>query len=267
MLSALVVRSLARAKGLLIALAALLCGFQVLVIVGAREIYRGQMFTQLASLIPSGLQQMAGGLVFTSFTGLASFGFFHPVVILVFVEAAVFLASEPAWEIEAGMVDLVLARPVPRALVISRTLLLAFGGAATLALLMALSTRLALRAFAPAAVPWPSIQTTTLLAVNLAMLAWCFAALSALIATMVRRRSAAVGIAGLMAVLLYLVHVLAELWRPAHPFRLIAPYHYYNAPALLALTGNGWQRDLSVLFGLTVLFAGGAYFVYARRDL
>ena len=267
MLAALTARSVARAKGLLIALAALLCGFQVLVIVSAREIYRGQMFAELASLIPSGLQQMAGGLVFTSFTGLASFGFFHPVVILVFVEAAVFLATEPAWEVEAGMVDLTLARPVPRSLVISRTLLVAFGAAAALALLMALSTRLALHAFAPATAAWPRVETTTLLAINLAVLAWCFAALSLLIAAMVRRRSTAVGIAGLAAVLLYLVHVLAELWRPAYPLRLIAPYHYYNAPALLALTSNGWQRDLGVLLGTTALFVAAAYVVYERRDL
>jgi ABC-type transport system involved in multi-copper enzyme maturation permease subunit len=266
-LAALAARSVARAKGLLIALAGLLCAFQVLVIVSAREIYRGQMFTQLASLIPSGLQQMAGGLVFTSFTGLASFGFFHPVVILVFVEAAIFVAAEPAWEVEAGMVDLTLARPVPRALMISRTLLVSFGAAAALALLMVLSTRLALHAFAPASVAWPRLETTTLLAVNLAVLAWCFAALSVLIATTVRRRSTAVGITGLAAVLLYLVHVLAELWRPAYPLRLIAPYHYYNAPALLASTGNGWQRDVAVLLGLTALFSGGAYFVYSRRDL
>jgi hypothetical protein len=266
-LAALLARSLARARGLLIALAALLCGFQVLVIVSARQIYRGQMFTQLAALVPSGVQQLAGGLVFSSFTGLASFGFFHPVIILVFVEAAIFLASEPAWEIEAGMVDLTLARPVPRALVVSRTLLVAFGAAATMALLMAISTRLALHAFAPAAVRWPSVGTTTLLAVNLAALAWCFAAFSVLIAATVRRRSAAVGIAGLAAVLLYLVHVLAELWRPAYPLRLIAPYHYYNAPALLALTANGWQRDLSVLLGITVVFSAAAYAVYERRDL
>ena len=266
-LAALAARSVARAKGLLIALAVLLCGFQVLVILSAREIYRGQMFTQLVSLIPSGLQQMAGGLVFTSFTGLASFGFFHPVVILVFVEAAVFLAAEPAWEIEAGIVDLTLARPVPRAMMISRTLVVTFGTAAALALSMALSTRLALHAFAPAAVAWPRLKITTLLAVNLAALAWAFAALSLLITTTTSRRSTAVGIAGLAAVLLYLVHVLAELWRPAYPFRLISPYHYYNAPALLALTGNGWQRDLCVLLGTTGVLIAAAYVVYERRDL
>ncbi len=267
MLAALAARSFARARGLLLSLAALLCGFQVLVIVSAREIYRSQMFSQLTSLIPSGLQQMAGGLVFTSFTGLASFGFFHPIVILVFVEAAIFLAAEPAWEVEAGLVDLTLARPVPRAMMIVRTLLVAFGAAAAVALLMGISTRVALLAFAPPGIPWPRLKTTVLLATNLVLLAWCFAGLSLLVATMVRRRSAALGIAGLAAVLLYLLNVLAQLWRPAYSLRVISPYYYYNAPALLVLAGNTWQRDLAVLLGLTLVLSMAAYVVYSRRDL
>ncbi len=267
MLIALVTRSIARARWLLLALLVLFSGFQLLVIISARDVYRGQLFSQLAALVPAGLRQMSGGLVFTSFAGFATFGFFHPVVILIFVEAAIFLASEPAWDVESGMVDLTVARPVPRAFVIGRTLIVACGAAAALAGAMVLSTRLALHAFAPATASWPRFDTTVRLGANLTAVAWCFASLSVLIAAAVRRRSAAVGLAGLTAVLLYLVHLLAELWRPARPFRVIAPYHYYNAPAILEMNDATWSRDIGVLLLVATALAACAFVVYQRRDL
>jgi ABC-type transport system involved in multi-copper enzyme maturation permease subunit len=266
-LSALVVRSLGRARGLLIGLAALLCTFQVLLVFVAREISQDRMFSQLTAFIPANVQQMAGGLVFSSFGGLALFGFFHPVVLLVFVEAAIFLAVEPAWEVEAGMVDLTVARPVPRWMMLTRTLIVSCGSTAACAALMAVTSRIALLALAPAEAAWPRLASTVLLAVNLTALAWCFASLGLLVATSVRRRSAALGAAGLSAVGLYLLHLLAQLWQPASSLRHVTPFYYYNAPALLALSGNGWQRDVLVLVIAAMALCVSAFVSYERRDL
>ena len=123
MLAALVGRSISRARGLLVGIATLLCGFQFLIVIIAREIQQSLAFPSIMAFMPAVLQQMSGGLFFGSFSGLASYGFIHPIVVLVLVEAAVFLASEPAGEVEAGIVDLTMARPVPRGMVVARTLL------------------------------------------------------------------------------------------------------------------------------------------------
>jgi ABC-type transport system involved in multi-copper enzyme maturation permease subunit len=267
MLSVLVARSLGRARGLIIGLGALLCTFQVLLVVVAREISPERMFTQLTALIPAAVQQMAGGLVFSSFGGLALFGFFHPVVVIVFVEAAIFLAVEPAWEVEAGIVDLTLARPVPRWMMLTRTIIVVFGSTAAFAALMAIASRVALHALAPPGAAWPRLASTALLALNLTTLAWCFAAFGLLIATSVRRRSAALGIAGVAAVGLDLLNVLAELWRPMYSLRHVSPFHYYNAPALLALSGSSWRRDVLVLLVVTIALCVSALLNYQRRDL
>jgi beta-exotoxin I transport system permease protein len=268
MLSALVGRSFGRARALLIALAVLLGGFQFLLVIIAAEVYRTQGFMQLMALIPSAVQQVGGGLIFSSFLGLASFGLFHPVIMLVFAEAAVFLGTEPAWEIEAGIVDLTLARPVPRALALTRTLIVICLTTSGLALFMVMCGRAALYLFAPPGTAWPPLRTAAAMAGNLMLVVWWFGGLAALTATLARRRSTALGIAGVTTVSLYLLHLVAEMWSRARLLRFITPYHYYNAPYLLAGRVNGWLlRDLAILFVATVLMWAAAYRAYERRDL
>ena len=267
MLTALVVRSVERARGFLAALLVLLCGFQFAIAIIASELDRTRTFALLATLVPAAVQQMAGGLVFTSFTGLAAFGFFHPVVVLVFCEAAIFLASEPAWEVESGLVDLTMARAVPRRLAITRTVLVAWGALAGIAVLMAVSARLALVAYAPSGAALPPPRTTALLAANLVALGWWFAALSLLAATLVRRRSLAIGIGGMAAVGLYLLNLFAEISSRAAALRPLSPYHYFNAPAILRGAGMTWPRDIAVLLATAAVMLIVAYRVYEERDL
>ena len=267
MLTALVIRSVERARGLLTALLLLLCGFQFAIAIIASELDRTRTFALLSALVPAAVQQMAGGLVFTSYTGLAAFGFFHPVVVLVFCEAAIFLASEPAWEVEAGLVDLTMARAVPRRLAVTRTILVTCGALAAIALLMVFSARMALVAYAPPGAALPPPRTTLLLAANLLALGWWFAALSLLTSTLVRRRSVAIGIGGTAAVGLYLLNLFAEISSRAAALRPLSPYHYFNAPAILRGAGMTWPRDIGVLVGTTAVMLIAAYRVYRERDL
>ena len=266
MLVALIGRSLSRARGLLLVLAALLCAFQSLLVIVAGQVQRGQLFSQLTAMIPTAIQQMGGGLVFASFAGLTCLGFFHPIVLLVIVETTIFIAAEPAWEIEAGLVDLTLARPVPRALALTRTVLLVAIAAGGCAILMAISTRLALHAFAPVSAAWPPVRTTSLLALNLAALAWWFGGLSLLSAALARRRSAALGLAGLAAVFLYLLDLVAQLWDRARRLEVLSPFYYFKAPQILA-SGSAWERDVATLLLTSAFLYAAAYVVFARRDL
>ena len=70
-----------------------------------------------ASVHPGSL----GRRLFASFGGTVALGFFHPVVMLSLSCAAIYMASEPAGEVDEGLVDLVVARPVPRHLMVTRS--------------------------------------------------------------------------------------------------------------------------------------------------
>lgn len=266
MLTALLEQSIGRARGFLLGLVVLLCGFQFLIVIVAREVQRSQAFAALTALVPGAVQQMTGGLVFGSFSGLASFGFFHPIVVLVLVEAAVFLGSEPAWDVEAGIVDVTMARPVPRWLGVIRTLLFVCGATAGVLLLMVASTRLALSAFAPAGVPVPRLHTNVLLGLNLMAVSWWFGSFSLLVASVARRHSVVLGVAGLTAVFLYLLNLVAEIWPKARPFRYLTPFHYYDALAFLRGSSHACP-DIAVLLGATAVFCVAAWQVSTRRDL
>jgi hypothetical protein len=267
MLQVLVGRSLGRARGLLLALIVLLCGFQFLIVLVAAQIQQLQMFSTLMTLIPPAFQQLVGGLAFGSFAGLVMFGFVHPVVVLVLVEAAIFLAAEPAWEIESGMVDVTMARPVPRGLLLARTVIVTYGAMAAVLLLMTLSIRVALHLLAPDGVLWPRLRTILLLGGNLTAVAWWFGALSLLVSAFVRRRSIAMGVAGLAAVSLYLFNVAAEISSSWQRWRPLTPFHYYNAPALLRGSSGEWARDVSLLLGTAAVLCLVAWRGYVHRDL
>lgn len=267
MLPALVGRSLGRARGLLGALAALLCGFQFLIVLIAAEVQRAQAFSALAALLPAFFQSLVGGLMFGSFAGLTSFGFVHPIVVLVLVEAAIFLASEPAWEVEAGIVDVTMARPVPRGALVARSAIVAFGATAAVLALMVLSMRLALHVAAPSGAAWPRLRTNALLASNLMAVAWWFAGLSLLVSGVVRRRSVAIGVTGMTAVALYLFHLMAEVSVTLQPYRAFTPFHYYDAVSLIRGAGQDWLRHVALLVATAALLSLGAWRAYARRDL
>ena len=201
-----------------------------------------------------------------SFGGMVGFGFFHPVVMLAVVQGAVYLASEPADEVERGVVDLVAARPVPRHLLVTRAAVAA-GGCVVVTVLAMMATNLAaVRLFAPPTASPLGASLTGLLALHLAAVACCFGGASLLVAAYARRRAAAVGGVGLLAVFLFLVDFAASSWAPLAPVAPFTPFHYYKGMSLLLGTSNP-ARDLTVLFAVTAILVGWAYVAYARRDL
>ncbi|PYR76532.1 MAG: hypothetical protein DMF86_11860 [Acidobacteria bacterium] len=260
-------RSLARSRALFFGLACVLGGFQFLLVIMAGEVHQSQAFSQLTALVPPMIQQALGGLAFTSFPALVSFGYSHPIVVLALVEAAIFVGSEPAWEVEAGVLDLSMARPVPRRMMIARSALVVILTTAALATCMATATRIALHAFAPAGAPWPPVAVTVTLALNLGTVALCFGCLSLAAASIASRRGAVLGTTGLAAIVLYLLNVVAQLWSPARRVVWTSPFHYYDAMAIVAGTATQWPRDAAVLAAVSVASCAAAFVMYSRRDL
>ncbi len=120
--------------------------------------------------------------------------------------------------------------------------------------------------FAPDGARWPSARTLIELGAHLVLLGWCFAAAGAAVAAFSRRRGSAFGIVVLSAVFLYLLSVVADLWKPAEPLRWISPFHYYSGVAVLNGTAST-GFDLAVLSIPVLAFSLVAYWQFGRRDL
>jgi ABC-type transport system involved in multi-copper enzyme maturation permease subunit len=263
-----VVRSLARSWKALAAIALVLAAFQVAAVLIAVGLERSRTFSQLAAIVPAFVGPAVGGTVamVASFGGTVAFGFFHPVVILAVVQGAIYLASEPADEIERGIIDLVAARPVPRHTLITRAWLTAAGGIAVTVVLMIAASAGAVRLFMPEGTKAPPVGTTALLGAHLAAVALCFAAASLLVSAYARRRAAAVGGIGLLAIFLFLVDVAAASWPTLAPVAPLTPFYYYKGMSLLLGTSQP-ARDLTVLLTASAVLVAWAYAAYSRRDL
>ena len=137
-LGALMLRSAAQAKYVLLGGILLLFLFQLLLIGQAAEIERSNAFGRMAEFVPAFLQNGLGqqALLLATFKGTVSFGYFHPVIVCLLSLVAVYIATEPAHEVESGLVDLVLARAVPRRRLLTRSLLLSFSSVAAIATCM-----------------------------------------------------------------------------------------------------------------------------------
>jgi ABC-type transport system involved in multi-copper enzyme maturation permease subunit len=265
---ALLLRSLSQARYLMVGSYLLLCAFQMILIGQAEEIQRTQTMGRMAELLPAFLQRGLGSkaMLLATFRGLVAFGYFHPVVCLVVTFVAMYVATEPAHEIESGLVDLELARAVPRRRLVTRSLLLAHLAIAGSVALMGFGTWLGGIVFAVDAREMPSLATRVALLVNLAAVASCFSGFALLIATLSRRWSTAFTTAALTAVVLYLLDFLAIGWRPVREISWISPFHYY--PALSILAGDApLARDVTVLIGAGAVCVAGAYLAFGRRDV
>ncbi len=264
---ALVQRSAAQSRLILLGAMAIFFVFQVMLIAHAAEIERSQAFGRVAELMPGFLQRGLGAqaMALATFKGSVAFGYFHPIIVCAVSLIGVYIATEPAHEVEAGLVDVVLARSVPRHHVLTRSLLLAMGATAGLTMLMVGGTYVGLRALAPE-LTGPSLGLLLLLALHLIAVAWCCASIGLLVAASVTRWTTAFTIGAAVVVVGYLIDFVAIGWPPARIIAWAFPFNYY--PALLIIGGTAKPAvDLSILFGATAMFAFLAYWQFERRDL
>jgi len=264
----LVRRSAAQARYVLTGCLCLLCGFQIVIAGQASAIESAQSFSRMAELVPAFLQRGLGSraMLLASFKGTIAFGYFHPVVMVMVSALAAYLTTEPAHDIEAGLVDLVLARSVPRHRLVTRSALLAIGVVVAAALAMAIGTWVGLRLFASPAFDAPSAPVAARLLMHLAAVACCFGALGLAVATASRRWATAFTTVSLTIVVLYLVDFLAIGWLPIRSVVWISPFHYYPALSILAGDAPLW-RNLVILMSVAAVLTGVAYWQFNRRDL
>ena len=188
--AALVRRSAVQSLYVLVPCLLLLAGFQLIIVAQAAD-QSTRSFERMAELIPAFLQRGMGGraMLLATFKGTVTFGYFHPVIAIMVSVLAIYMASEPAYDVESGRVDLVLARSIPRHRLLTRSLFLFTAVTLAAGLSMAFGTWIGLHTFASPASSWPSPRIVGLLLVHLVSIGWCFGALGLAVAAGARRWS------------------------------------------------------------------------------
>jgi ABC-2 type transport system permease protein len=265
---ALAIHSLGRLRAVVIGMSLVLAGFQFLLTQVAVFLQRSQAFGMLSSLVPEFVRSVAGPstLVFMSFTGVVSLGYFHPIVLAAVVGLTIAIAAEPAAEVESRFVDLALARPIARAQLITRTLIVLIVCGASVLGIMAAGTWTGLACCTPPTAPRPSVAIIRSLALNLALIAWCWGGIALAIGVCVRRRAVASGLSGVAALAAYLLDYLGRVWDPARNVSRVSPFHYFEPMSLIS--GGGLNaRNIVTLLAIGVAGAIASYIIFDRRDL
>ena len=269
---ALVVQLLRRVSKCLLAAGVLLAGFQVVLILQANSIQTSSSFAQMGAMVPAFVRDLMGPsfVAFLTFKGIVCLGYFHPAVMGALVAVSMNLATIPVMEIETGFIDLLLARPLARHWIVTRSILVVLISTAYLLAMMAIGTWLGLSYFAAnsavnnAARPTPALIGS--LAINLGFLMVCWGAVAMAIGCACRRRGSAGAIAGLLALTAYLTDYVGRAWKPAESVAWLSPFRYY-APFDLVMGSALSAKNLYVLGGIAMAAFALAYVLYSRRDI
>ena len=262
------VYSLRRVRTLALTTGLLLAAFQLILIFVAGSIQSSGGFDQLSALLPPFARELLGPSIatFMSFSGIVCLGYFELAVMGTLIALAVTLATTPTSEVETGFMDLILARPLARHWIITRTIILTALVSAALLALMVAGTWVGLQMFAPKGVEWPSAALINSLAVNLGMLTLSWGGVAMAIGARSSRRSVAGGAAGLLALATFLLDYVARLWQPAESVAWLSPFRYYNPFELIM--GNPLPlKNLVVLGAIATAGFATAYVLFARRDI
>jgi ABC-2 type transport system permease protein len=264
----LVVYSLKRVRTLVIAMAVLLASFQILLIVVAGSIQSSGSFEQLGELMPPFVRQILGSsfVSLMSFRGIVSVGYFHLSVMGSLVGLSIALGTMATSEIEVGFMDLILSRPVARHWIITRSIITMLICTVTVLGMMLIGTWVGLNWLADKEARWPSANLILSLAVNLAVLMLSWNAIAMAIGSAARRRGVAGGLAGLLALAMFLLDYVARAWEPAERVAWLSPFRYYSPFELL--TGDALSaKNLGILGGIAVCGFALAYVLFSRRDI
>lgn len=261
----LVARSFGRVAAPFFAIAALLTGFQVMLIAVAASFAASGEFDRLGALVPAVLQPALAPAL-TSFGSMTTLGYFDVLIVMMVVQWAIYLGTEPAGEVESGLVDLILARPLPRHRVVTRTLIVTLGSTTAMTLAMGVGTLGGLWLFAPANVAWPSVRTVLVMIAHLSLIGWCFGAFGLAASGWFSRRASAIAAVAISSMAMYLIDFLGLWWSPMQWLGRLTPFYYFHGGPILAGTSDP-AVNLPVLGLATVAGAIVAYWRIGKRDL
>jgi ABC-2 type transport system permease protein len=219
-------------------------------------------FTQYVQKLPEAIRNLMGGAEFATPEGYVQtelFSLLGPILLLVYAIGAG--ARAIAGEEETGTLDLLLSTPLAR----RRVLLDKFGSMVTATFYLAMLTWLSLIVLGPLFDLHVSFGGLGAATFNLFLLALAFGAVAFLVGTATGNKGAAIGVAGGLGVVTFVLNTLSPSVRVLTPFRSLSPFHYYSGHQPLTNGFNG--VDILVLFGLSAVALMAALGVFERRDL
>ena len=258
--------SLKRARSLLIWTGLLLAAFQVLLVLIAGSIHPTK-FDDLASLLPPFVRAILGPAVASvmSFSGIVCLGYFDLAIVAALLALVIALATVPASEVETGFADLILARPLARHWIITRTIALVLLSTLMMLAMMMAGTWVGLLTLAPENAQWPPPGMIGSLALNLALLMLCWGGV-ALAFGAACRRSVASATTGLLALAALLLDLAGRLWAPAERFAWLSPFRYF-IPFDLVMGTALPVENVVVLWAIAMSGFTVAYFLFSQRDI
>ncbi len=259
--------SLRRVRMLLCATGLLLAAVQVLRVRIAADVHNAGQFEQLTALLPSSVREVLGPSLASvmTFNGLVCGVYFDTGYIIALVALAIALATLPASEIEAGFADLMLARPLPRHWLITRTIALVLISTLLMLLMIMAGTWAGLALFAPPDAPWPSARQTGSLALSLGLLVLCWSGVAMALGA-ARRRGVASTATALLAFAALLLDWADRLWPRLECIAWVSPFRYFRPYELVA--GDPLCLENLLLLGAIALTGFTvAYLLISQRDI
>ena len=259
--------SLKRVRLLLCGTGLLLAVVQVLRVRIAANLHNDRQFELLTALLPPSVRAILGPSLagIMTFKGIVSGVYFDTGFIIALLALAIALATLPASEMETGFADLILARPLPRHWLVTRTIALVLFSILLMLLMIMAGTWAGLALFAPPDVPWPSARQTGSLALSLGLLVLCWGG-AALALGAGCRRSVASATTGLLAFGALLLDWAHRLWPALDCIAWLSPFYYFNPYGLVA-GGPLCLKDLLVLCAMAITGFTAAYILISRRDI
>jgi len=172
----------------------------------------------------------------------------------------------PTSEIETGFIDSILARPLARHWIITRTIIVTLLATAGILALMQAGTWMGLYTLAPPRAEWPTRHLMLLLVLNLGLLMLCWSGVALAIGSAARRRGVAGAIAGFLALAMFLLDYVGRMWHPAERVAWLSPFRYYT-PFELVMGDPLPGKNIVVLAAIAVAGYVIAYVLFSRRDI
>jgi ABC-2 type transport system permease protein len=170
-----------------------------------------------------------------------------------------------AGELEAGSLDLTLARPISRRSYLASHLAVLVPGTALLALAYAAGTLVADRVFDP---PGPALESGRMLlaAVQVWLLFLAVGALTLLVSALMSERGRALGVAVGVVLVMYVGNFLFALWEPLRFLTRITLFRYFTPGPTIQAGDVAWG-DSAVLAVFTAVALVAGFVAFERRDL
>jgi len=259
--------ALKRVWPMLCATGLLLAGVQALRVRIAAEVHDTGQFGQLSAILPKAVRDILGPSLASimSFNGIVVAVYFDTGFIIALLALAIALATQPASEIETGFADLILARPIARHWLITRTIALVLFSILLMLLMIMAGTWAGLALFAPLDAPWPTVRQAAPLALTLGLLVASWSGIAMALGT-AYRRGAASGTTGLLAFAALLLDWAHRLWPPLDYVAWLSPFYYFN-PYELVPGGPLQAENLLVLGAIAATGYTVAYLIISQRDI